>query len=198
MGNSREWTQCNAFHPTQDGCTGANAQSEAEDSQHRESRSAPDHAEGIAQVAQKSVEESRRVEVPYSFAHTAGTSQLEISLPTRFLGRHAGGDVLIHFMKEMRIQLSRQVRIFPATMKKSAEGHWKTPLARGAGEYATDGLHQLFPAAGFGQQLLPAFWRQAVILGLAVVFTGAPIGADPATVREAMQGWIERALLHLQ
>src|SRR5437762_789834 len=55
-----------------------------------------------------------------------------------------------------------------------------------------------FPTLCFCEQLFAASPRQRVKLRLAVIFRGAPFGSDPATLLEAQQGRIERALVQLE
>jgi hypothetical protein len=61
-----------------------------------------------------------------------------------------------------------------------------------------DGRRKALPIGGFGLQLFLASRSERVELGLAAGFAFRPFGPDPALLLKAMEGRIERALLHLQ
>src|SRR6185437_2099638 len=61
-----------------------------------------------------------------------------------------------------------------------------------------DGGDIATPAGGLRTKGSPARGGEAVVLGLAVVLGGAPLTVDPALDFEALQGGVERALVHVQ
>ena len=61
-----------------------------------------------------------------------------------------------------------------------------------------NGAGQAAPVPGFGFELFPALPGERIILGVAAGFGFAPLGREPAALFEAVQGGIERALLHLE
>src|SRR4029077_6773191 len=63
---------------------------------------------------------------------------------------------------------------------------------------SVDRAHDLVPATRLRCELLLTRRRQPVIPGAAVVFRCSPERRDPAAVLEAVQRWIERAMLHLE
>jgi hypothetical protein len=71
---------------------------------------------------------------------------------------------------------------------------WSGLLA-GGGEDEFDGLGEAIPGGFFLGELAAAFGGEAVEAGFAAVFRVAPFGGEPAALFEAMERWIERALL---
>jgi len=61
-----------------------------------------------------------------------------------------------------------------------------------------DGLRESIPVRLFGGELFASDGGEFVELGLAAVVGGSPFGVEPAAFFEAMEGWIERALLDLE
>src|SRR6185369_17169636 len=60
-----------------------------------------------------------------------------------------------------------------------------------------DGTREPRPAVLFDGQLPPACARERVDLGVAPGLRRLPFGPQPAFLLEAVQGWIERALVDL-
>jgi hypothetical protein len=51
----------------------------------------------------------------------------------------------------------------------------------------------------FNQKLLPALFRQPVVLELAIAIRGRlPLRSDPSLPFQTVQSWLERTVLHLQ
>src|SRR4051812_8365168 len=71
-------------------------------------------------------------------------------------------------------------------------------LFRRRTENACHGLHESVPAAALFCQVRPAGRSNAVVLGLPVVFGGAPEGSNQSTVLEAIQRRIERSVFDLE
>src|SRR5579863_123592 len=78
--------------------------------------------------------------------------------------------------------------------------HQFTSVLLGGGPHHTRyRFGHLFPLRFFGNELLPAFIRKAVILEFPIAIRRSlPFGDDPSPLLQAMQRWIERAVLHLQ
>src|ERR1051325_4174930 len=57
---------------------------------------------------------------------------------------------------------------------------------------------KLVPLFGFQLQLLAAGRRQAIEAGSAAEFGYAPFRFDPTLMFQAMEGWIQRTLIHLE
>src|SRR4029453_17669243 len=60
---------------------------------------------------------------------------------------------------------------------------------------AFDDRSRLLPVAGFLLELLPSGTREPVVLRLAVVLGGPPVGRDVALLLELQQGVVERAVI---
>jgi hypothetical protein len=61
-----------------------------------------------------------------------------------------------------------------------------------------DGLRKALPVGSLSFELFAAAAGEAVELGLAASFAFGPFGGNPAVLLQAVEGWIERALLYLQ
>src|SRR5580658_825620 len=72
-------------------------------------------------------------------------------------------------------------------------------LLGGGPHHARYSFGHLLPLRFFDQELLPAFIRQAVILEFPIAIRGRfPFGDNPSPFLQAVQGGIERPVLHLQ
>jgi len=72
-------------------------------------------------------------------------------------------------------------------------------LLDGGPHHARYSFGHLLPLRFFGQELLPAFIRQAVVFEFAVsVGSRLPFGTYPSSLLQTMQRGVERAVLHLQ
>jgi hypothetical protein len=72
-------------------------------------------------------------------------------------------------------------------------------LLGGGPQHASYGFGHLLPLRFFHDQLLPAFFRQAVVLEFSIsIRRSFPFGDDPSALFQTMQGGIERAVLHVQ
>jgi hypothetical protein len=71
-------------------------------------------------------------------------------------------------------------------------------LDSGFGNDEVDGLRKAVPVGGFPFELGAASVQQGIELSLAAGFAFGPVRGDPALLLEAMQCWVERALLDLE
>src|SRR5580692_10323131 len=77
--------------------------------------------------------------------------------------------------------------------------HFMSALLGGGPHHARYSFGHLLPLRFFDQELLPAFIRQAVILEFPIAIRSRfPFGDNPSPLLQAMQGGIERPVLHLQ
>jgi len=65
-------------------------------------------------------------------------------------------------------------------------------------ENAVDGANEFVPTTGLAGELLAADGGEAIEAGFAIVFGGAPLGADPTAVLEAVEGRVQRAMFNLE
>src|SRR5262245_39580965 len=103
-----------------------------------------------------------------------------------------------------RSRLSRVSRSRWSRMSSSRESRARrrrimtSLLLRGRAEDPPDGRGQRVPLARLDRELLPALRGQPVELGPPVVLGGAVIEVDPATLDQAVEGRVQRSLLHQQ
>src|SRR5262245_42013482 len=71
-------------------------------------------------------------------------------------------------------------------------------MGSGLFENRGDCARNRIPAFSFLFELTAAFTREAVVLGLAVVFGDVPFGLDPAFEFHSMQRRIQRTFLHAE
>src|ERR1700689_1286771 len=77
--------------------------------------------------------------------------------------------------------------------------HGISALLRGGPHHARYGFGHLLPLRFFDHELLLAFIGQAVVFKFPIaVGRSLPFGDHPSSFLQAVQGWIERTVLHLQ
>ena len=92
------------------------------------------------------------------------------------------------FALEIGFELESGFGAARAALEEAFERHGLLPDGF---EDAVHGADEFVPAAGLAGELLAAGGGEAVEARFAVVFGGAPLGADPAAVLEAVEGGVE-------
>src|SRR5688500_5443254 len=94
------------------------------------------------------------------------------------------------------MSLSTPTRLNNARSRRRSA--FSTVRASGGGEDVFDGDHVTSPRLGLRAECAPALRGEPVILGAAVVVARAPLAVDPFLELEALQGGVQRALVHVE
>src|ERR1019366_9297589 len=133
--------------------------------------------------------------VPHGLGIQIAAAEREPRLPPRLVRRDAGSDQILDVLVEMEAQLLRELLVtFRPAPPRGKAAH---RLLRRA-QHQADCRRQALPVDAFVLELRSPGPREAVELRLAPGLGLAPLGPQPAAFFEAMQRWIQRALLHLQ
>ncbi len=115
MGDCRERAEQQAFDPTKHGGVRGDSQREAQDSENRETRAAPQHAQRITNVLQQSFEEVRAAGLASFFFDGLEAAELREGKAAGFVGRHACGDVVGNLLLDVEAHLCNRAA-FPACL----------------------------------------------------------------------------------
>jgi hypothetical protein len=69
------------------------------------------------------LKELHGIRLPHIFAYAPRTAQLEIGLAVGFFCGHAGRQIFIDLVGQVRFQLTLKIGVFCATLKESANSH---------------------------------------------------------------------------
>src|SRR5512146_2318591 len=94
--------------------------------------------------------------------------------------------------------MSRSSRPQRRSRSRTAAKRIGSNLLGAGAQHGGNGRYQPIPALGFVAQAFYAFAREPVILGAALILGDAPLGGEQIPFFQAVEGGIERALLHQQ
>ena len=124
-------------------------------------------------------------------------AELQHGLAVRLFWRHSTGDVVLGEFLDVKTEFAINIVFEGVSAKKCFQpSPWR--LLLGFLQDESDCLGQSLPVRFLGNQLFAAAGRQPIELGLAAVVGFAPVSLQPSALFQAMQGGIERALLHLE
>ena len=175
----------------EDGGVRADAQGECQDRDEREPGILTERAQRVANILDDFVEPCRDPDAPRILPGQRDVAELQ-----QARRRASSGGI-------PRSTLSCVSRSMWSRMSSSSPSSARLPpfigsLLCGGTENPRDGVGQRVPLVGFDIQLPAAFGRQSVELGAAVVLRGSALERDPATLDQAVQRRIQRALLDEQ
>jgi hypothetical protein len=193
----------NAFGEGEDDGVGSDAEGERGNGDGSEAGAAAKHANGVAEVGAKLVEETKaegRADVRFV---GFGGAELDARSAKSFGGGEAGALEVFGAELDVDAEFGFDVRLDRAAMEEGVEIgaklglHDETPLylfGCGVENARHEGGHAV-PVVGFGAELTAAGGGEAVELGLAFVVGLPPLRGDEALMLQAEERGVKRALL---
>jgi len=154
-----------------------------------------EHAETEAEVLQESFERAEAVLLRDIAEDSRDVAELDVGGAAGLAWRHAALDVLFGFALEVGFKFESGLGATSEALENSLEEHWLLPDGF---EDAVNCTYEFVPAACLTDELFATCGGELVEAGFAVVFRRAPLGADPAAVLQAVEGGVQRAMLHLK
>ncbi len=186
------------------GGDGAEAESKGEDDGGGIAWGAAEAAQGEAEILKDVFEPEEGALIAVRLLSLLDAAEGAAGGGVRFCGREAAALVVLFKKGEVESDFAVEVRVGVVGAAETAEASEGTaqegaedgrPASGLLRQQTVENARHLAPAVGFFLESFEAGFGDGVVLGLAIVFGGAPVGVDPAILLEAQQGGVEGALV---